>query len=137
MGLSVYEQRNIYKTREAETRRITPSRSAIAAREGIGVFRRSLKARGLRLVVRSAGGPTFWIKSSTPRPSLLSPTFFPLATIKPTRKTSQIWTKLFNTIAKPSIPTPKTVPIPFYAVALLLPYTSGVRTLKEKWKGRH
>ena len=31
------------------TRRITPSRSAVAAREGIsGVFRRSLKARGLR-----------------------------------------------------------------------------------------
>ena len=62
----VYEQRNRYR-REAETRqdatstrRITPSRSVVAAREGIsGVFRGSLKARGLRLVARSAGGPTF------------------------------------------------------------------------------
>ena len=65
----VYEQRDCYR-REAETRqdatstrRITPSRSTVAAREGIsGVFRGSLKARGLRLVARSAGGPTFWLK---------------------------------------------------------------------------
>ena len=55
----VYEQRNRYR-REAETRqdatstrRITPSRSVVAAREGIsGVLRGSLKARGLRLVAR-------------------------------------------------------------------------------------
>lgn len=40
---------------------ITPPRSAVAAHEGIsGVFRRSLKARGLWLVARSAGSPTFW-----------------------------------------------------------------------------
>ena len=66
----VYEH-NRYR-REAETRqdatstrRITPSRSGVAAREGIsGVFRGSLKARGLRLMARSAGGPTFW-KSRT------------------------------------------------------------------------
>ena len=62
----VYEQRNRYR-REAEPRqdatsmrRITLSRSAVAACEGIsGVFQGSLKARGLRLVARSAGGPTF------------------------------------------------------------------------------
>ena len=61
MERNVYEQRNTNSyRREAETRRITPSRSGVAAREGIsGVFRGSLKARGLRLVVRSAGGPTF------------------------------------------------------------------------------
>jgi hypothetical protein len=64
--LNVYEQRNSYRRESRDgdatsTRRITPSRSAVAAREGIsGVFRGSLKARGLRLVARSAGGPTFW-----------------------------------------------------------------------------
>ena len=39
---------------DVSMRCITPSHSAVAAREGIsGVFRKSLKARGLRLVARS------------------------------------------------------------------------------------
>ena len=65
--LNVYEQCNCYR-REAEMRQdatsmwcITLSHSSVAAHEGISsIFWGSLKARGLRLVARSAGGLTFW-----------------------------------------------------------------------------